>query len=169
MSSPHTSPARPAEPEPGHDTARARGLVVVSGVASDAHTWNLVFLQLLIEELGYEVVNLGPCVPDEMLVEECGLLEPDLVVISSVNGHGRQDGLRLIGRIRACESLVATPVAIGGKLAISDDNAERIARELTAAGYDAVFPDGAAGVAEFRNFVGVLPRPSLTAGSRSGA
>jgi methylaspartate mutase sigma subunit len=64
---------------------RDRGTVVVSGLASDAHTWNLVYLQLVIEELGYRVVNLGPCVPDDVLVEECRRIDPVLLVIGSVN------------------------------------------------------------------------------------
>ncbi|WP_326699324.1 cobalamin-dependent protein [Streptomyces sp. NBC_01754] len=169
MASPRTSPALPAERWPERAAHRGRGPVVVSGVASDAHTWNLVFLQLLIEELGYEVVNLGPCVPDETLVEECRALRPELVVISSVNGHGHQDGLRLIGALRGCEALVATPVVIGGKLAISDENPGQVARELAAAGYDAVFPDGTSGVADFRAFLGMMSRPALAAGSRSDA
>ena len=42
--------------------------VIVTGTASDAHTWNLVFLQLMLEELGHDVDNLGPCVPDEELL-----------------------------------------------------------------------------------------------------
>lgn len=29
--------------------------VVVSTMASDSHTWNLVFLQLVLEELGHRV------------------------------------------------------------------------------------------------------------------
>ncbi|MGQ4416103.1 methylaspartate mutase, partial [Streptomyces sp. SAS_269] len=48
---------RPAEPR---DTTGGTPVVVVSSLASDAHTWNLVFLQLLIEESGFDVVNLGP-------------------------------------------------------------------------------------------------------------
>src|SRR5689334_16258049 len=91
--------------------------VVVSGTASDSHTWNLVYLQLLLEELGRRVHNLGPCVPDDLLVERCTRLRPALVVLSSVNGHGATDGLRVIGRLRA--RLPGTPIVIGGKLGIA--------------------------------------------------
>src|SRR5205823_4406136 len=93
--------------------------VVVTSVASDSHTWNLVFLQLALEELGHRVVNLGACVPDELLVAECLRVRPDLIVVSSVNGHGFRDGTRLIGRIRACPELATTVVVIGGKLGIA--------------------------------------------------
>ena len=134
-----------------------RGTVVVSGVASDAHTWNLVFLQLMIEELGYEVVNLGPCVPPQLLVAECEQHKAALVVISSVNGHGYQDGLRLIEEVRSSSELVATPVVIGGKLGIAGDLAEGSAARLVSAGFDAVFEDGAKTVVSFYDFMSALP------------
>lgn len=140
----------------GRAPDRAPRTVIVTSMASDAHTWNLVFLQLLIEELGYPVVNLGPCVPDELLVEECRALRPEMVVISSVNGHGYQDGMRVIQRLRAAAPLAATPVVIGGKLGVTgDEDAERIA-ELMAAGYDAVFDDGSDPAAALRGFVHAL-------------
>lgn len=112
--------------------------VVVSSVASDAHTWNLVYLQLVLEELGHRVHNLGACVPDELLVAESRQLQPDLVVISSVNGHGLRDGTRLIARFRACPELSTTPVVIGGKLGITGPAGQHHRDQLRSAGFDAV-------------------------------
>jgi len=140
--------------------ARRAPTVVVSGLTSDAHTWNLVFLQLLIEELGYHVVNLGPCVPDDLLVDECRRLDPAMVVISSVNGHGYQDGRRVAALLRSCEQLAATPLVIGGKLGTTGGGDNEQARSLLAAGFDAVFEDGAGVVLDFRNFVRSLPSGS---------
>jgi methylaspartate mutase sigma subunit len=131
--------------------------VIVTSLASDSHTWNLVFLQLLIEECGYTVVNLGPCVPDELLVAECHALEPDMVVVSSVNGHGYQDGMRVIGQLRALAPLAATPIVIGGKLGTDGGDGPCRAAELTAAGYDAVFEDDQDPVAAFRGFLAARP------------
>jgi methylaspartate mutase sigma subunit len=134
-----------------------RGTVVVTSMSSDSHTWNLVFLQLLIEELGYDVVNLGPCVPDDVLVDRCMAVAPSMVVISSVNGHGYQDGLRVIDKVRACQQLVATPVVIGGKLSVSDQHTAARIEQLMAAGFDAVFDDSGRGISDFRTFVGSIP------------
>ena len=125
--------------------------VVVSSVASDSHTWNLIFLQLALEGLGHRVVNLGGCVPDDLLVAECLRQLPDLVVISTVNGHGLRDGTRLIGQIRACPELATTPVVIGGKLGIDGSGGSATRDQLRAAGYDAIFEDGA-GVEALRSF-----------------
>ncbi len=118
--------------------------VILSTVSSDSHTWNLVFLQLLLEEMGYEVVNLGPCVPDTVIVEAVRTHAPDSVVISSVNGHGHIDGVRLIRALRADrDPAVATiPVMIGGKLGIQGAANAGLAEELLAAGFSAVFTEG---------------------------
>ncbi|HEX3649313.1 MAG TPA: cobalamin-dependent protein [Pseudonocardiaceae bacterium] len=114
--------------------------VVVSSVRSDSHTWNLVYLQLALEELGHRVANLGACVPDELLLAECRQRRPDLVVLSTVNGLGFQDGRRVIRLLRSVPELVATPIVIGGKLGIAGADPVRSAT-LVDAGFDAVFED----------------------------
>jgi methylaspartate mutase sigma subunit len=115
--------------------------VLVTGTSSDAHTWNLIFLQKYIAEAGHEVVNLGPCVPESLLVETCRRLRPDLVVVSSVNGHGVLDGLRAIAAIRAVPVLASLPVIIGGKLTTTGALSTAQLGQLAAAGFDAVFND----------------------------
>ncbi|GAA1940839.1 cobalamin B12-binding domain-containing protein [Kitasatospora viridis] len=139
-----------------HGNAEQNGLeIVVTTMASDSHTWNLVFLQLLLEELGHRVTNLGACVPDALLLAECRRIEPDLIVISSVNGHGHQEGLRVIPALRACPELRLTPTVIGGKLGIAGADDPDRERVLLAAGFDAVFEEGSS-VAGFREFVAGL-------------
>jgi methylaspartate mutase sigma subunit len=114
---------------------------LLTSVSSDSHTWNLVYLQLLLEEFGFQVTNLGACTPDALIVDESTSANPDLIVMSSVNGHGYTDGVRVIRLLRNCPELAATPIVIGGKLGIrgAADTAA-----LRAAGFDAVFQDGAA-------------------------
>ncbi|MFI6850365.1 cobalamin-dependent protein [Kitasatospora sp. NBC_00085] len=147
--------ALPDAPGPGG------GTVIVSGLSSDAHTWNLVFLQLLIEELGYDVVNLGPTVPDELLESEIRAHDPALVVISSVNGHGYQDGVRVIRKLRAVPALARTPMVIGGKLGIAGGSDEARLRELVEAGFNAVFEDGRTEQGSFERFLVSLPQKAL--------
>jgi methylaspartate mutase sigma subunit len=130
--------------------------VVVTSVSSDAHMWNLVYLQLVLEELGHRVTNLGACVPDDLLLSECRALRPDLIVISTVNGHGARDGMRVITAIRACPELVATPVVIGGKLDVIGDALGTNAENLLTAGFDGVFQDAPA-LHQFRSYVQSLP------------
>ncbi|MEV7085129.1 cobalamin-dependent protein [Streptomyces sp. NPDC093085] len=155
--------ARGAARDTAGDTALPgrRRRVLLSSVSSDAHTWNLVFLQLLLEEMGHDVTNLGACVPDEMLVEECAALRPDLVVISTVNGHGYADGKRLIGKVRAGAAGRDTPVVIGGKLGITGGTQAAASHDLLMAGFDAVFQDDADPAALGR-FMDTLERPRQT-------
>ena len=133
-----------------------RRTVIVSSMASDSHTWNLVYLELLVGELGFDVVNLGACVPDELLESECLSRRPAMLVLSSVNGHGYQDGLRVIQRLRAFEELRALPVVIGGKLGVGGPLTAQESGQLLLAGFDAVFDDHQ-GAASFRQFAAALP------------
>ena len=139
-----TAPVRP--PVGGIPGAR----VLVSSVPSDSHVWNLIVLQLLIEEMGAEVVNLGPCVPVETLRQACREHRPDCVVISTVNGHGYFDGRQLITELRADDQLAGLPVVIGGLLHTGGGDTRAVRADLLACGFDEVFPvaGGAAEAAE---------------------
>lgn len=74
---------------------------VLTTIASDSHTWNLLFLQLLLEEQGWEVTNLGACVPVDVLIEEATARPPGLIVVSTVNGHGAEEAPGLARAVRA--------------------------------------------------------------------
>ncbi|MGX1632982.1 cobalamin B12-binding domain-containing protein [Streptomyces albidoflavus] len=103
---------------------------------SDSHSWNLVFLGLLLTELGCRVVNVGPCPPGRLVVDFCVREAPDLIVVSSVNGHGAEDGVPLAHQLRAVPQLRTTPMVIGGKLGIEGRDAE--AGRLEEAGFTRV-------------------------------
>jgi methylaspartate mutase sigma subunit len=155
--SPPTGPGRPLT-------------VVVSGLSSDAHTWNLVYLQLVLEELGHTVTNLGACLPEQELAARCRIIQPDLIVLSSVNGHGYQDGLRAVTALRECSELMTTPTVIGGKLdTVGGD--PTTGGQLLDAGFDAVFSEhrtGADAVSAFRSFVAFVADASTDAGASAG-
>jgi methylaspartate mutase sigma subunit len=138
------------------------GDVVLSGLPSDSHTWNLVYLQLLIEEMGHQVTNLGACVPFDLLLGQCIARRPRLIVLSSVNGHGFTDGGQAARRLRACPALSDTMIVIGGKLGLGvGDTAQRV-ENLIAAGFDAVFED-TMGIDGFRSLLEFLPTSRVPA------
>lgn len=120
------------------DETRPKPYAVLSSTPSDSHTWNLLFVQLLLEENGWSVTNLGACVPVTILLDESLRRVPDLIVITSVNGHGAQDAHRMIAALRAAPALSEVPVVLGGKPCVSEDQEHGAADELVAAGYDAV-------------------------------
>ncbi len=144
----------------------SRARVLLTTTSSDAHMWNLIFLQLLIEECGHEVRNLGICVPDDVIIGECRRWRPDLLVVSTVNGHGHLDGRRLIRKIRQDPLLRDLRVILGGKLGVHGADNVRHLEELVAAGFDAVL-EAESGVDRFRALLGDLPgRPQLAPGGR---
>ncbi|GAA2973088.1 methylaspartate mutase sigma subunit [Streptomyces sp. KhCrAH-43] len=117
--------------------------ILLSGTASDSHTWNLVYLGLFLEERAHDVVALGPCVSPRLLTAACRRHAPDAVVLSSVNGHGYRDALAAVRALRAEPELAALPVAVGGKLGTAGRSGEAEAARLREAGCDAVLGDGA--------------------------
>jgi methylaspartate mutase sigma subunit len=119
------------------DESRRRA--VLSTIASDAHTWNLVYLQLLLEEHGFVVRNLGPCVPPADVVAACLAERPQLLVLSTVNGHGLLEAPEYIRRIRERVELMSLPVMLGGKLTVDGALADADARRLRKLGFDGVF------------------------------
>ncbi len=128
---------RKRAPAPARDS---RLKFLVSSVPTDSHTWNLVVLQLLIEEMGHHVVNLGSCVPVPLLLSACRAERPDYVVLSTVNGHGQVDGARVIHALRADPALAGLTVVIGGRFGTRGDADPGLRQDLLARGYDAVFP-----------------------------
>lgn len=129
---------------------------LVSSTSSDSHTWNLVFLQLLIEEYGHEVHNLGACVTADQLLDQCLRLLPDVLVMSSVNGHGYVDGSRAIRAIRTIASLRYMRAVIGGKLNTRGQLSHEQAQGLLDSGFDAVYAPDTSSEEEFRSFLQAL-------------
>lgn len=133
--------------------------VVLSTIPSDSHTWNLLFLQLLLEEHGCAVTNLGACVPVAALVGESEQSRPDLIVISTVNGHGLHEGQDLARAVRASAELRQVPMVIGGKLDTSGSGIDTDFLPLFEAGFDAVLA-GETGVEELLALLERLPAPA---------
>ena len=136
-----------------------RPLVLLSTVASDAHTWNLVYLQLFMQEQGYSVINLGPCVPHAETVRAVATHRPELVVISSINGHGMRQGKELLALLRRALPESRPAIVIGGKLTTSEAERDAARAELLEAQFDAVF-QGENSIDEFRAWLPARGRSS---------
>jgi methylmalonyl-CoA mutase cobalamin-binding subunit len=124
--------------------------------------WNLVYIELVLRENGWEVNNLGACTPAELVVETCLAERPDMLVVSSVNGHGHIGGRKLIGQVRTRSELDYLPVVIGGKLGTLGANNAVFVEPLLSAGYSAVFMESE-GLEEFGRFIEAPRRPELVA------
>src|SRR5690554_313433 len=135
---------------------------LVTTVQSDSHTWNLIYMQLLIEEFGATVINLGGCAPVAETISAIKQNNPDLVVVSSVNGHGYFQGKELIEKVTQKFPKRQSTFVIGGKLSTSVDNEPSIDNDLRSAGYDAIF-QGIDAIPEFRKYLKCFSNAPLTA------
>lgn len=151
----------------GNLTMNAPLSFLLSTIESDCHSWNLIYLQLMLQEQNVDVINLGPCVPHRQTVEAIRTYRPDAVVISTVNGHGCVQAKVLSARARAELGNSVPPLIIGGKLSTHEADHDLVRRELTAAGFDAVFA-GSCSIEEFSAWLAAfrasrvqyIPRPA---------
>lgn len=118
--------------------AHARRCLLTT-IASDSHMWNLVFMELFMQERGFEVLNLGCCVPQDEVAAGIASFRPDVVLVSTVNGHGVAQGRELIEHVGGALDNARPVFVIGGKLSVEDSGLEGAAASLIRAGYDAVF------------------------------
>lgn len=130
--------------------------VVLATISSDAHSWNLVVLQLLLEEAGHTVCNLGPCTPPADLIAACLDYTPALIVLSSVNGHGLLELPEVVRTLRRQPRLGGGILVAGGKLTTSGGLSATEIGSLRADGVDRVFTDGDT-LASFSRFLRGVP------------
>ncbi|MET1068474.1 MAG: cobalamin B12-binding domain-containing protein [Pseudomonas prosekii] len=126
---------------------------LIATVESDSHMWNLVYLQLWLAEHGFSVKNLGSCTPVDAVLTALQQRRTQLLVVSSVNGHGYSQGLELIRQVRRLHPHL--PCVIGGKLTTSEDETLAVRQPLIDAGYQQVFV-GADAIQAFSAYLGTL-------------
>jgi methylaspartate mutase sigma subunit len=129
---------------------------VLTTIPSDSHSWNLVFLQMFLEEQGFQVVNLGICAPLDLLVEAVDEHTPDLVVVSTVNGHGYIQGIEIAQKIAPLARHDRFKLVIGGKLGTDTSDLPQQAAKLVEAGFDDVFY-GPQALSQFADLLAALP------------
>ncbi|MER5949922.1 cobalamin-dependent protein [Streptomyces sp. NPDC001904] len=109
--------------------------IIVGTVASDSHMWNLVYLDLALRELGCTTQVLPVCTQASHYLDAARTQAPDLVLVSTVNGHGVSDAVRLADNLRTAPELAAVAFAVGGKLTTSGHLPDDDLARLDDAGY----------------------------------
>jgi methylaspartate mutase sigma subunit len=148
---------RMSEPTLKQGSAR-QPQALIGTISSDAHTWNLVFLQLFLEEHGYQVTHAGACSSPDTVLQIGRSCCADLVVMSTVNGHGSIEAAAYARRLRQTSDLARVPIVLGGKLR-TDGRDHLEVDSMRAAGYDAVFI-GPSALQAFQSYLAELPSSS---------
>ncbi|MCX4778550.1 cobalamin-dependent protein [Streptomyces sp. NBC_01264] len=123
---------------------------LLTTVESDSHFWNLIYLEKFIAENGGEVRNLGGCTPADLVVKEVNEFQPDLLVVSSVNGHGYYGTSVVLTELKRAG--ISVPCVAGGKLTTAPSDNDRVRRELLSQGCTDVFL-GEDAIDRFREFM----------------
>lgn len=118
--------------------------IIVATTPSDSHTWNLVYIQLLAEEYGFSVVNLGACTSVKDLYRKCKKIMPLAVIVSTINGHGSLEGREIAIALKSIKNDTGVRLIIGGNLCLKRYLDSRRKKELLMAGYDGVYDDAGA-------------------------
>lgn len=127
--------------------------IILTTIPSDAHTWNLIYMQLALEERGHAVTNLGACTQTTTLISQCLEIQPDLIVVSSINGHAYIEGVELLNALKAHSELQQAIVVIGGKLCVNREQNQMAYQKLRDCGFDAIFDDKEATLQYFDSFL----------------
>jgi methylaspartate mutase sigma subunit len=136
---------------------RAAPRTVIATVSSDVHTWNLMFLQLLLEERGHLVHNTGPCSSVRHVVDACRDHGADLLLLSSLNGHGILEAPDYAAAVRQDPGLVTPRMVIGGSLNLRGALDHQEVSSLRESGFDEVFCSPTA-LQDFRTYLSTLER-----------
>lgn len=139
---------------------------VVATTPNDSHSWNLVYLELLLADQYVGVHGLGPCTPVTRILETLRDFEVDLLVLSSVNGHGISAIADTVLQVRASAHGRDVPIAVGGKLDTSGGPSRDAIKLLTTNGVDRVFT-GESAVAQFLVWMNQLPEGASLSRNRA--
>jgi methylaspartate mutase sigma subunit len=142
---------------------RNKQSVVITSTPSDSHTWNLLFLELLFNEEGFTTHNLGCCVPITDLMGSIYTINPDLIVISSLNGLLYLDLEKMMLHIKKfLMSHHRCKLLVGGNLSTHKRESLYLKKRFLNMGIDRVF-DGKHAVKQLKNYLSSLNNRTLTA------
>jgi methylaspartate mutase sigma subunit len=111
---------------------------IVATTPDDSHMWNLVGVQLKLEERGFIVKNLGSCTPPTEIAELVRDLKPDLLVISTINGHGVFSISAILETLQEYQMIRTAKIIVGGLLTTDPELAAKAEAELIAQGVGSV-------------------------------
>ncbi len=113
--------------------------VVVATTPDDSHSWNMHGVELELIDRGLRVLNLGPCTPIRLVAETLRDFRPQLLVITTVNGHGAASMPELMAELAKFQLLKSTSVIVGGILTVDVATASEAEKSINALGCSGVF------------------------------
>ena len=115
--------------------------MVLGVIGADVHAVGNKILDYVFTQEGINVVNLGVMVSQKEFVEAAVESAADLIVVSSLYGHGEIDckGLR-----QKCDEagLTGIKLYVGGNIVVGKQNFEDVEKLFLDMGFDRAYPPG---------------------------
>ncbi len=115
--------------------------LVMGVIGADVHAVGNQILSYAFREAGFNVVNLGVMVAQEEYIEAAIESAADVIVVSSLYGHGELDcqGMR-----EKCDEagLAGILLYVGGNIVVGKQPFEEVEKRFHAMGFDRVFGPG---------------------------
>ncbi len=119
-----------------------RKKVIVTGViGADVHAVGNKILAYALEEAGFEIVNLGVMVSQEEYIEAALETNADVILVSSLYGHGEIDcnGLRDKCNEAGLKDII---LLAGGNIVVGKQDFKEVEKRFMAMGFTRVYPPG---------------------------
>ena len=115
--------------------------IVTGVIGADVHAVGNKILAYALEQAGFKVVNLGVMVSQEEFIEAAIETNADIILVSSLYGHGEIDCIGL--RDKCSEAgLKNIPLFAGGNLVVGKQNFEEVEERFMEMGFTKVYPPG---------------------------
>lgn len=115
--------------------------LVMGVIGADVHAVGNQILNYAFKEAGFNVINLGVMVSQEEYIEAAIESAADVILVSSLYGHGELDceGLR-----EKCDEAGLTGILlyVGGNIVVGKQPFEEVEKRFKDMGFDRVFGPG---------------------------
>lgn len=115
--------------------------LVLGVIGADVHAVGNQILNHVFTNAGFRVVNLGVMVSQQEFIEAAIEADADVIVVSSLYGHGELDCRGL--RDRCVEAGIGDVLLyVGGNLVVGKQPFEEVEQRYRDMGFDRIFPPG---------------------------
>lgn len=115
--------------------------IVIGVIGSDCHAVGNKILELVLDEAGFNIVNIGVLSSQEDFVNAAVEERADAIMVSSMYGHGEIDcrGLR-----ERCDRAGLNNILlyVGGNIVVGKQNWLSVYNKFIEMGYDRAYPPG---------------------------
>jgi len=119
----------------------SKGTLVLGVIGADIHNIGITILGSALRASGFKVVSLGILVSQEEFVKAAVETAADVILVSSLCGHGELDcpGLRDKCTEAGLENIL---LYVGGNIVVGKPDWEPVEAKFKAMGFDRAYPPG---------------------------